>query len=281
MAVPIHVKRMATVYILVLILVLLIVGLLYRVSSEWLIPSKETLHYLYSALFQGFAALVGLLLFLLGFIYQRGESLVVSLENAAYEKARFLTNIEDTKTIWKLKEKLDSWHESHYTERTDAFDATISRYSSGDRTEESCSILENQFSYLKMINDAYKEAAALIGRVDLERGRTRWLPAQLFIAVTPSVGVMFLSLLLLAFSDVVASQSEGTQRAFALVTIAAALLALGYIAYVITTMFMILFEGQDFWVSKSGLPDTKRTESLLSKTEAILRKESFTQSKPS
>jgi hypothetical protein len=272
MAAPVHLKRMAAGYIFIFILMLMTIGLLYRISSEWFVPSIVTIHYLYSALFQGFAALVGVLLFLLGFMYQRTMSLPESLEKIAFEKSRFLTNIEGITALSGVIDKLRQWHdEGHYREKAETFRQTLQDYRSGASEDMHGVAFHAQYNYLKMINGAYREAAATIGRNELEKGRVRWLPTQLFIALTPSLGVMFLSLILLAFSDAVSTQSVDTQRFLALCVIAAAILALAYVAVAVTNMFAILFEEDSYWITKSGLPDTKEVDALLKEANDTIK----------
>jgi len=237
----------------------------YTMAGE-MTPERDTLHYIYSSIVQGFAAFVGILFVALVFMQQRGKELIGDALDEAVESASHLVgNIEgfwskatmQTGVVFDALTKLKGFHDKRIVPPVDALSAHINDLrADGTPIYSAKDANDLVTSHLETIKN-YRRAGTLVGRYVCECKALRKFTMDILTVAITMVALILLALggllSLDEFSDV--PRLRSTVAIFA-VWISAVMFTVSF--FMLRNAFVAnVEENPDQWFKETRLPDAE------------------------
>lgn len=237
----------------------------YSLASRYK-PDVETLRLLYSSFFQGFAALAGLLLAILGLNYQRLKDSQAGFFNSA--KLIAVSLFGGTRDDYDMAMKtILNWYSimfrSHIDELSRLADIVVRKHPTplpGEKTNDDVEQMREMYHRVMREVQQYEDLVSNLGRFKKsDDAFQNSLPAESILAIIPAFVVMLLSAVALSLVD----HAESFQAFVAIALISLSMVAILYAVLFFRTMLKILFGGGRIpGYDETGLPkpvDAKET----------------------
>lgn len=251
-----------------------LVGLLVvsYVTAGEIALERDTLHYIYSSIVQGFAAFVGVLFVALVFMQQRGKELIGSaLDEAMDLSSRLVGYIEgfwskstlQTGVVYNTLTKLKAFHDERIVAPVDAFVAHVDDLrGDGSRVYSMSDATHLITSHLETIMN-YRRAGTLIGRYICEYKALKEFTMELLTVAFTMVALILLAIGGLLFMDELSDvpRMVSTMAIFA-VWISALMFVVSFI--MLRNAFVANIEERpDQWFKETRLPDAESQSKAL------------------
>jgi hypothetical protein len=251
------------------LVVLLLVS--YMMAGE-MTPERDTLHYIYSSIVQGFAAFVGILFVALMFMQQRGKELIGNALDEAMElSSRLVGRIEgywskstiQTGVVYDTVTKLKAFHDKRIVSPVGALIEHVD-----DLREDGSHVYSTKDAndlitgHLETIT-GYRRAGTLIGRYIYEYKALRKFTTDILTVAFTMVALILLALGGLLSMDELSDvpRLRSTVAIFA-VWISALMFAVSFV--MLRNAFVAnVEENPDQWFKETRLPDAESQRSSL------------------
>lgn len=235
-------------------------------------PSPDTVRYLYSAMFQGFAALVALQVAILGLNYQRLKDSQEAYLSEASDAATSLA-ISARHSYQDLIDETLNWYNGGFkakiTQVSNLADGVQSMFPKppAPKTGKHVPDLKQHYGQLRWEMERYEGLVSNLGRFKNSSETFRdLLPAKAILAIVPAFLVIGLSSVALGGIDHIGT----SQSIVALFMLLLSAFAIVYAFSFFRAMMRILFGG--FWVpgfAETELPEPKEARQVLQKARTV------------
>ena len=234
----------------------------------------ETARYFYSALFQGFAALAGLLLFILGLNYQRlKDSQEAYLSGAITLSERLHGSTSDD--FRTLRDYTSDFFNNAFMNKVNQVNGMADRAKSKypfprlvDMKDSDVRSLRDHYGQVISEMEQYEAIVSNLGRFRKSaESFQNSLPAESLFAIAPAFIVMVSSALALGTVDILGTSQSAVARGM----LAASIIAIMYAFSFFMTMLRILFGGvgKTPGYSETKLPEPHHARAVLEKVREI------------
>lgn len=225
-------------------------------------PNETTLLYLYSSIFQGLAALLGILLVMMSFSYQRAYQRTKELKDDISKDFMALSG-EETSDVSLIKKRLTNWRKVAYiglisdaSKKRARMESKATRPDSGFR-QDFTAACQN----LKRNNDAYRRIYNAILLYELENGYLKGLPLATAMTIGPMIATIFVALPMLAMTGLPGIGPD-YQSAWVVIMVYMTMLSILLAVRYISNAFNVFFPREvELQQSDAGIPSPQDHES--------------------